>query len=126
MSEQENTPLKTVYFVAGVYKFDFKVAGYPDLKKVAQKWAQDPNFQEVIVRFVSEDNQGIQFVYLAIEDGESTESPKDKFKPYYEDVSKIGNGPYAYDVQFRSYHFDSEEAMDEFLKDYIFVLKSYK
>lgn len=62
MSEQ-NTYAS--HFVCGVIKVDYKVAGYRDLMKVAQEWAQDENFYELIVRTVSERNFGIQFTYYA-------------------------------------------------------------
>jgi hypothetical protein len=53
------------HFVCGVVKFDYKVAGYPDLLKVAQEWAKDEDFYEIIVRSVSDKNFGIHFTYYA-------------------------------------------------------------
>ena len=53
------------YFAAGVFKLDYKVAGYPELKRLAQEWAKDSNFHELLVRHVSESNFGIQFVYVS-------------------------------------------------------------
>lgn len=55
----------SAHFVSGVLKFDFKVAGFPDLLKVAQDWAKDENFYELQVRSVSDKNFGLQFNYYA-------------------------------------------------------------
>jgi hypothetical protein len=53
------------YFAAGVFKVDHSAAGYPDLLAVAREWAKDPGFVELLVRKVSKDNWGIQFVYAS-------------------------------------------------------------
>ena len=55
---------KPVYLAAGVFKLDRRV-GYQELKKVAEEWAKDQGFRELIVRHVSETNFGIQFVYVS-------------------------------------------------------------
>ncbi|WKZ31131.1 MAG: hypothetical protein QY318_04835 [Candidatus Dojkabacteria bacterium] len=62
MSEQNRY---SSHFVCGVIKFDYKVAGFRDLITVAQEWAKDENFYELIVRSVSDKNFGLQFTYYA-------------------------------------------------------------
>jgi hypothetical protein len=78
--------------VAGVFKFDFKVAGWPELMKVARDWAQDPHFHEIIVRHVSETNLGLQFVYLSQENNEH------KFDELKKDLTERVGKVYAWDV----------------------------
>jgi len=58
-------------FAAGVFKVDKKSAGYKDLYDLAQERKNDENFHELIVRRVSEDNYGIQFVYIDNNIGEA-------------------------------------------------------
>lgn len=60
---QENTYAS--HFVCGVIKFDYKVAGFPDILEVAREWAKDENFYEIVVRSVSDKNFGIHFTYYA-------------------------------------------------------------
>ena len=55
---------QTIYCVSGVIKFDYKSAGYRDLLQVAHELRKDPYFQQIIIRFVSEKNLGIQFLYI--------------------------------------------------------------
>jgi hypothetical protein len=47
----------------GVVKFSQKKAGYPDVIKIAKDWVNDPDFLQVIIRKVSKDDWGIQFIY---------------------------------------------------------------
>ena len=89
MSEQGSG--KPVYLAAGVFKLDYKVAGYPELKKVAQEWAKDPGFQELIVRHVSETNFGIQFVYF------SAQPQRGRVKQWREELEKRFGKVYAID-----------------------------
>jgi len=63
MSQQ--TSGKPAYLAAGVFKLDYRVAGYPELKRLAHEWAKDADFHELIVRHVSDTNFGIQFVYIS-------------------------------------------------------------
>lgn len=78
MSEEKkgsSTPkkdAKTYYFAAGVFKFDHMAAGFPDLRKIAQDWAEeDEHFVQLIIRGVSETNYGIDFAYYReFEEGE--------------------------------------------------------
>ncbi len=51
--------------VAGVVKFNYKKAGYPDVYKIAEKWANTPGFIQVLVRPTSVVSFGIQFVFVA-------------------------------------------------------------
>jgi hypothetical protein len=60
------------YFAAGVFKFDHFTVGFPDLQKTVTEWNErDPHFVSLIVRKVSEDNYGIQFVYYRKFEGAS-------------------------------------------------------
>lgn len=57
---------KFVYTAIGVFKVDYTVTGYAQLRQLAEEWAErDENFYELSVRNVSEKNYGIQFVYIA-------------------------------------------------------------
>lgn len=57
---------KFVYTAIGVFKVDYTIAGYAQLRELAEDWAKrDENFYELTVRNVSERNYGIQFVYIA-------------------------------------------------------------
>jgi hypothetical protein len=79
------------YFAAGVLKLDYKVAGFRDLKRLAQEWAKDPGFHEIIVRHVSETNCGIQFVYF------SDSAQKGNVRRLREEVEKKIGRVYAVD-----------------------------
>lgn len=82
------------YFAAGVFKIDFRVAGFPDLLKVAQEWAKDLNFHELIIRGVSDKNFGIQFVYIA-------QNLNDRPVIYLKNdlIQRFGKGLYAIDYE---------------------------
>lgn len=96
MSEEKYSEMKK-YYSAGVFKIDVYSAGYKELVTIAQEWAKDPNFLELIVRFVSPKNLGIQFVYLS-DNGEVENMGK-----YYDElVEKFGKGLYAYDWDEKS------------------------
>ena len=105
---------KSVCFVAsGVFKLDYKVAGYPDLKKVAPEWAKNPCFYGLIVRKVSESNFGIQFVYLS-------ESPcKGKMKEYRNELENRFGKVYAVD-----YHESIDTSPNNDILDDIVVMKA--
>ncbi len=94
MSEEKNLS-KFYYSAVGVFKIDYKSAGYPDLMKIAKEWAQDSNFYELFVRGVSEKNFGIQFIYYMISDKELDEHPIKKYKNELKE--KFGSGFYAWD-----------------------------
>lgn len=47
---------KNFYYVAGVIKFDYKVAGYKDLIQIVQNRKENESFKQIIIRFVSETN----------------------------------------------------------------------
>lgn len=93
MSQKPKNPLR-YYLSCGVIKFDYKAAGYPDVMKIAREWAQDENFHELIVRKVSEENFGIQFVYAA--ENSKTYVVEDLRK---ELVKRFGKGIYAWDIE---------------------------
>jgi hypothetical protein len=71
MSHEE----KKCYYASGVFKVDFKSAGYKDLKELAVKWSQDSHFMFLEVRKVSQENWGIQFAYYVADAG-SVETEK--------------------------------------------------
>ncbi len=80
--------------IIGVFKFDHKQMGYPQLLEIAQEWAKDKNFIEVILRPVSQCNYGIQFMY-------TTRDTKDAFKKFNETFYKPYKGKiYAQDVYY--------------------------
>lgn len=68
MSDPKNTnpkkgKEKKVLYSMGVIKFDYKVAGFPEVMRIAKEWAKIDGFYELMVRKVSKDNFGIQFIY---------------------------------------------------------------
>lgn len=85
---------KRSFLSAGVFKVDKKFAGYKDLYAVAQERKKDENFYELIIRNVSEDNYGIQFVYY--EDEYSEDKIAKIYKKQLEQL--YGKGLYAWDV----------------------------
>lgn len=113
MSANNATPQS--YFAAGVFKLDYKSAGFPDLMRVAKEWAQDPNFYEIIVRTVSDKNFGIQFVYIAKGvEGNPIKAYQDKL------VQQFGKGHYAVDYNYMN----SSDSND--LYSGIIVMKDFK
>ena len=94
-------------FVSGVIKVDYKLAGWPDLMKVAREWANDPNFYEIIVRSVSETNFGIQFTYYS-----SNGVPKGKSRELIDDVAKRFGKVYAFDVSEVTSNCDDRSVTD--------------
>lgn len=81
----------------GVVKFSHKKAGYPDISKIAIEWSKDPNFYQVIIRKVSRDDFGIQFIYyVADENGEGNSN----FMETYVNPNK--ESIYAYDIAHSS------------------------
>lgn len=80
------------YFAAGVFKIDFRAAGYPDLLAIAREWRNDPNFHELVIRSVSDKNFGIQFVYI------STDGRTKAIRQYRDQLrGRFGEGLYATD-----------------------------
>ena len=65
MSAMSEKRLYSAHFVSGVIKFDYTVAGFPDILKVAKEWSTDKDFYELLVRSVSDKNFGLQFNYYA-------------------------------------------------------------
>lgn len=83
---------KTNYtLIAGVVKFAYKKAGYPEVSKIANEWKKDECFHEIIVRFVSETSFGIQFVYYT-----DSEFLYEDWKVKY--LDKIRDLLYAHDI----------------------------
>ncbi|MBI2357227.1 hypothetical protein HYV12_04220 [Candidatus Dojkabacteria bacterium] len=95
----------------GVIKFSYKKSGYPDILKIAQDWSKDPNFYQVIVRRVSQDDFGIQFIFFSKE----LNDPKVKgdFKDKY--IDPIKDLLYAYDIAYASG--SVEKALDGIIKN---------
>jgi len=82
------------YLAAGVFKIDSLTAGFPELSKIASEWAKDEGFYSLMVRKVSEENFGIQFVYYKILEDEADRPVKQYKKELQE---KFGEGFYAWD-----------------------------
>jgi len=53
---------KTHQLTVGVSKFDYKTFGYADVFRIASELSKDKNYLEILVRKVSQDNWGIQFI----------------------------------------------------------------
>lgn len=92
---------KYCFFASGVIKIDYRFAGYPDIRKFADEWAKEPNFRTIIIRYVSERNLGIQFLYLDTE----TDYPeaKKKFDKLFEMREEAFNEVYAIDVDMQGF-----------------------
>lgn len=82
------------YFVIGVLKVDYRTAGYAELRKVAEEWALHKEFRQLLVRKVSQDNYGIQFIYMSYD-------PACLRIKFFRDAlkEKFGDGLYAHDYQ---------------------------
>lgn len=99
------------YFAVGVLKVDYRTAGYAELRKVAQEWAQHKEFKQIIVRKVSQDNYGIQFVYF------SYDPLCVRIRTFRDNLKeKFGEGLYAHDYQEAS----GDEGVDR-IKDMIVI-----
>lgn len=97
MSEgKQNKDGKNIFAAIGVVAIDYSIAGFPELKKFAEKWAADKNFKTIIVRKVSPDNWGIQFVYID-KDSQGREG-KEKWEQYFKQLEKEFKIIYAYDI----------------------------
>jgi hypothetical protein len=111
----ENKQNQTRYFASGVFKVDYRVAGYKDLLEVARDWAsKDSNFLYLSVRTVSQQNYGIEFIYSCnVEAGE-----KDDFNPMKDYKNQLLNmfgksnenthGVYAWDYNQLIYESDQD------------------
>jgi hypothetical protein len=89
----------------GVLKFSHKKAGYPAIKEIAKEWLKDSSFYQVIIRKVSKDDFGIQFIYYDKEDIDFM----DKYINPYRDLI------YAYDVAHLSG--SKEDVLDGILRN---------
>lgn len=120
MSDQTTYKTTQKYVAAGVFKIDYMSAGFPELKKIAQEWAKDSNFYELIIRGVSEKNYGIQFVYIS--DNARDENIKKYKNELIEKFGREKGGLYAWDYNEGTYESDEDEPkLDE-----IVVLKGLK
>ncbi len=105
--------LKTKHYSAiGVVKFSYKKAGYPDVEKIAKEWSKDPNFYQVIIRKVSKDDFGIQFIYYNAE--LSKDNDTDVVMKTY--INPIKDLIYAYDIANSSGN-TKAEVLEGILKD---------
>lgn len=107
------TTAETYCCAIGVIKFSQEKAGYPDVKKVANAWVNDKNFKQVILRKVSKDDYGIQFIFY-VEDFEEKNGFGSWFREKYLEPNR--ENIYAWDIYFSS---DStkEAALKDVLKD---------
>lgn len=108
---------KKTLFAAWVFKVDKKSAWYKDLYDLALERKNDVHFHELIVRRVSEDNYGIQFVYIDNNaEGDTTmNSPENKMSSYKQQLhDKFGKWFYAWDYY----------STDDSYEDNLIVLKS--
>jgi hypothetical protein len=103
------------YFSAGVFKIDQLSGGYPDLKRIVDDWAKDENFYELIIRKVSEENYGIQFVYFTDQIDPNLPRPMKAYKKELE--RRFGKGFYAWDYN------ESTEDKLERIPQYLIVSK---
>lgn len=107
-----NYPEKKGYFylAIGVFKVDYKCAGYPDVRKVAEEWKEQKGFYSLFIRKVSKDNYGIQFVYL------SKDPDAPKISMFRHDLERrFGIGLYAVDYQETEEHMPLEEKIQDWL-----------
>jgi hypothetical protein len=113
MSNKTKSEKKGTYGSAiGVVKLSYKKAGYPDVKKIADSWAQDPDFFQVIVRKVSQDDFGIQFIYLSSEI-EGIKFNSDFMSKF---IDPIKDSIYAYDIAYGTGK-TKEEAVEGMIKN---------
>lgn len=99
MSQDTSAPSAkdNYYLSAGVFKLDFRFAGYPDIKRITSEWAEDSNFTQIIIRKVSKNNLGIHFVYFTDNfDYSDKTTPIMKYKKQLQ--TQFGEGLYAWDV----------------------------
>lgn len=94
MTDQNITSLSSsnYHVYVGVLKYDFKTAGYPEVYKIAKKMSQDKNFLQLLVRKVSQENWGIQFIFAL---------PKEELPEGLKHYTYFRNTfDYAFDVSF--------------------------
>lgn len=104
------------YYASGVFKVDYKAAGYKDLLEVARRRSKDENFYYLELRKVSADNRWLQFVYFMPTHAEDTESKWGPIKNIYKKELQT-----LYDAWF--YAWDYMES-DEINPDRILVSKA--
>lgn len=114
-SEHEVSNTYFYHFAVGILKIDYKTAGYAEIRKVAAEWAATKGFKQVIVRKVSKDNYGIQFIYLTFD----SDAPRIRF---FRDTlaEKFGAGLYAHDYQESTETGDTPEIIDR-MKDMVLL-----
>lgn len=113
MNDTATLPSMAQYFASGVFTLDREDAGFDELKAIAQQWSDDPCFHELIVRKVSEQDFGIQFVYIAKAEHHKT------FSDFERELERRFSRVKGMDVHDRTTSDDSENIMDG-----VIVLKS--
>ena len=93
----------------GVIKFDYKVAGFPEVMRIAKEWSEIDGFYELMVRKVSKDNFGIQFIY-------AVEGDINQCHEFIENLNQKGM-LYARDYEFGS------TTDPNYFKEHILILK---
>ncbi len=104
MSDKQ-TNQNFTYSSIGVVKFSQEEAGLPDVRKIAQEWLIDPCFKQIIVRKVSKDDYGIQFIYISTPEQSGKQSGEDFSKWFMETyvfAYKDKYAMYAYDINHSS------------------------
>lgn len=85
----------------GVVKFSQEKAGLPDVRKIAQEWEKDSGFKQIIVRKVSKDDYGIQFIYIS-QGAQTGNAQGEEFSKWFMETFvfayKEQYGMYAYDI----------------------------
>lgn len=115
MSDPKKTNSKKVkeketQYSMGVIKFDYKVAGFPEVMKIAKEWSDIDGFYELMVRKVSKDNFGIQFIYVS-------NAKTNECHEFVESLCKQ-NMLYARDYEFGS------TTDPNYFKEHILILKA--
>ncbi|MCC7304561.1 hypothetical protein IT418_04090 [bacterium] len=104
----------------GVVKFSQEKAGLPDVRKIAQEWEKDSGFKQIIVRKVSKDDYGIQFIYISqpAQTGKATGEDFSKwFMETFVFAYKEQYGMYAYDINHSTGDDNSDHLKKMFIKN---------
>ena len=105
-----------IAYVIGVYKYDEKIAGYKDLKKLADELAKNSSFKQIVLRHVSESNWGIHFTFIS-----NTLDEFSKYKDLIQNNSDLK--PYAWDIQHSNFVSDTIKGLKEKISENILVHK---
>lgn len=104
----------------GVVKFSQEKAGLPDVRKIAQEWLKDTGFKQIIVRKVSKDDYGIQFIYIS-QPAQTGKTSGEEFSKWFMETFvfsyKEQYGMYAYDINHSSGNENSDHLKKMFIKN---------